>query len=114
MRYDPGFDTGDMMKLWRRDGFSLRLYYLGSEKIGYVFRDGGKVVFSGCDYRPSPLHSCDSLDSVYGLLGFLSMQDGDTDAEYFADYTPAQLAWRDSGRAEELSMYVYDHEERRS
>lgn len=45
----------------------------------------------------------DAPEIVGGLLGFLSLQPGDTDDEYFANYTNKQIAWRDA-RAEELSF----------
>lgn len=104
----------DILKVWKRDGFRLTLYYTGGERLEYRFTDKGKVIFTGNDYRPSPMHAIDSLESVYGLLGFLSLQPGDTDKEYFDKYSEDQLAWSESGRAEELSLLVNDFEERRN
>lgn len=103
----------DILKVWKRDGFRLTLYYLGGERIGYRFTDKGIKIFEGKDFRPSPMYAIDSLESVYSLLGFLSLQDGDTDSDYFKDYTPDQLAWRDGSRPEYLSLLVNDFEERK-
>lgn len=104
----------DILRVWKRHTFRLTLYYIGGDKIAYRFSDSGIKIFEGNDFRPSPMHAIDSLDSVYALLGFLSLQKGDTDAEYFATYTPDQIAWRDSGRAERLSMLVCEFEERKA
>ncbi len=60
-------------------------------------------LFSGSDFRPSPLHSIDGDESVSALLGFLTLRLGDTDREYFDRYTAVQLDFaRD--HAESLSM----------
>jgi hypothetical protein len=109
----------DILKIWRKDGFRLTTWdtgrrdYRGQTKIGYRFCDGGKVIFTGEDFCASPLHADDSPESVHALLGFLSCQPGDTDAEYFKDYTPAQMAWAQSYRAELLGLLVSNFEEAR-
>lgn len=77
--------------------------------IGYELRDpSGAVLFSGDDFRPSPVHADDSDDTLRGLLGFLTLRPGDTDAEYFADYTPAQLAFATSDAAQLLAFIYSD------
>lgn len=63
------------------------------------------VIFNGDDFCSSPLHAEDSDNTVRALLAFLTLRPGDTDPDYFADYTPAQHAFA-SGDAEELSMYA--------
>ena len=106
----------DLIKTWRKAGFTLRLYDLyrsnsmGKAILGYEFKDGRKVIFAGEDFGCSPLHGIDSLETVYALLGFLSAGEHGTNEEYFADYTPEQIAWRDSNRREELSVLVCDYE----
>jgi len=110
----------EFIKTWRRDGFSLRLYDTGrtgdygKARLAYRFRDRGTLIFEGDDFFCSPMHAIDSLDCVYSLLGFLSLRPGDTDSEYFDGYTPEQMAWCQSGRAEWLSCLVCDGEERLS
>ena len=49
------------------------------------------VLFEGSDFAGSPLHSDDSDATVATLMGFLTLKPGDTDADYFKDYTPEQL-----------------------
>lgn len=75
--------------------FTLNLYYLGHERIGYEFRmrehGMSKLIFSGDDFRPSPLHSVDSNETVAALMSFLTLRPGDTDADYFANYTEKQM-----------------------
>ncbi len=107
----------ELIRTWRAGGFSLRLFDTGrydnrgQSYLGYELRDARKLVFEGDDFAGSPLHADDSDATVASLLGFLSLRPGDTDADYFADYTPAQLAWCQS-RGEELSMYATELEER--
>lgn len=63
------------------------------------------VLFEGEDFGCSPLHCIDSNETIAGIMGFLTLRPGDTDAEYFADYTEAQLAYC-SEHAEALSCEV--------
>jgi hypothetical protein len=111
--------TGETVTVWKQDGYELRLFDGGTDSEGrdllaYSFTDrrfpDGRRLFTGADYRPSPLHAVDSLESIAGLLGFLSLREGDTDGEYFDTYNERQLAWRDSGRAEELQLIVHELE----
>jgi len=109
--------TEDAIRVWESEGFKVELWETGKRhgtgqhRLQYRFSDHDKMVFVGDDYGCSPLHCIDSDDTVFGLLGFLSLGKGDTDPEYFESYDKAQLAWRDSPRREELSLLVYDFEE---
>lgn len=85
---------------------------MGKSELHYVLFDetepfGRGIVFEGDDFHPSPLHAVDSDETVAALLGFLSLRPGDTDSEYFADYSDDQVAWRDR-RAEDLGMIAYE------
>lgn len=51
------------------------------------------VIFDAADYHGSPMVADDSDANVEGLMGFLTLQPGDTDPEYFASYTDAQRAF---------------------
>jgi hypothetical protein len=92
------------------NGFRLELYDLntrdrdGKWTLGYEFYHHDALIFEGEDFYASPLHAVDSDATVAGLLTFLSLRPGDTDPDYFADYTEEQLAWaREWG--ETLSLY---------
>lgn len=63
----------------------------GQKLVGYRLLFNGKVLFEGKEYGVSPLHAEDSDEAVAGLMSFLCMRPGDTDAEYFEKYTPEQL-----------------------
>jgi len=110
---------GACIKRWNKDGFTLRIFDFpfpqrGSRRYyGYEFKDGRKVIFEGKDFGPGYAIAPDSLEAVYGLLGFLSVQEGDTDKEYFEKYTAKQMEWVRSGRCEELNLLVHDWEMRR-
>jgi hypothetical protein len=72
--------------------------------IGYRLTGPQGVVFEGSDFSPSPMDAIDSDAALRGILGFLTLRPGDTDPEYFEDYTPAQLAFCETD-AEALSRY---------
>jgi len=101
-----------LIKVWRKDGFVLKVYDMqrqdryGKWVVGYKFWDRGQLIFKGRDFHCSPLHAVDSPATAYGILGFLSLRPGDTDREYFDSYTPKQLAWCQSSRADELALKV--------
>ena len=79
----------------------------------YTMLLDGEVLFEGNGYRPAAIRlKQQSLEQqALGLLAFLTLQPGDTDEEYFENYTPAQLAWATSFRCECASGYVRDREE---
>lgn len=101
------------MKLtWRKRGFTLRLWdthkrdWRGQTYLSYELKDGREVIFSGDGFSGSPIHSNESRKTVMELLGFLTLQPGDTDREYFQKYTPRQLEWCTSPRSNELRMLL--------
>ena len=93
-------------------GHTLRTWDTGRLRngrtcIGYELRDlAGAVLFRGEDFGPSPMHADDSDETLRALIGFLTLRPGDTDREYFADYTPAQLAFARSSTCE-LLQFIY-------
>lgn len=68
----------------------------GQTVIGYRLSMGRVVLFEGEDFAGSPLHADDSDDTVRALLGFLTLKPGDTDADYFAHYTPRQMEFAET------------------
>ena len=102
--------TYDLIRTWSSGDFRLELYdtyqtRYGKSQLAYQFFHKEVLVFEGADYGPSPLHSIDGDLSVAGLLSFLSLRPGDTDMEYFRDYTRKQFAFADH-YGEELSLEV--------
>lgn len=101
-------------------GYSLFLWDTGRRTggafgrcdLGYVLRKGRRVIFEGDRYSPGAGTAIDSDAAVFGLLGFLTLKPGDTDPDYFRDYTPGQLEWASSDDAERLAMLAYDYENR--
>ena len=98
------------------DGFRLQTWDTfvqddrGQTVIAYRLSHGGRTIFEGDDYAGSPMHADDSDATLRGLIAFLTLQPGDIDAEYFADYTPEQLAFARTD-AEALSSWAEDSEE---
>jgi hypothetical protein len=110
----------ELIRKWRskyNPNWKLRVYdlnkrnSLGKNVLGYEFYDKKALIFKGEDFCCSPLHAVDSLNVVASILTFLSLCPGDTDAEYFEDYTQQQIEWRDQN-AEMLDNEVSEMEER--
>ena len=74
-------------------------------RVAEAERERSRTVFEGEDFSPSPLHAIDSDEAVAALMGFLTLRPGDTDREYFAEYTPEQLEFADQ-HAEALACEV--------
>lgn len=83
----------------------------GQTTIGYVLSQGAGmsrglgIIFRGEDFHGSPLHADDSDETVACLMSFLTLRPGDTDPDYFANYTDAQRAFCEQ-HAEALSLEV--------
>lgn len=94
--------------------FTLRVFDTGKPSARYAMRtvlgyelrqhESGRtsVLFSGDDFQPSCLYADDSDKAIAALLGFLTLRRGDTDSDYFAKYTPDQIAFTEQ-HAETLS-----------
>lgn len=101
------------LKIWD----THRTAFGGKSRLGYRLSMGvggespvgnpaaWKVIFEGEDFGCSPLHAVDSDETIAGIMGFLTCKPGDTDPEYFRDYTPAQLDYCQQ-HAEALSCEV--------
>ena len=108
----------ELIKTWRKDGFTLRLWdtgttsqHNGATRLRYELKDHRTVVMKGDDFYASPMHGDNSLHTVCGLLGFLTLKPGDTDHEYFDKYTAPMMKWCESSRCEELGMIGIDMED---
>lgn len=82
--------------------------------VGYrlIMREAGKpalVLFRGEDIGLGMFsrHSLDSDETVRSVLSWLTLKPGDTDADFFANYTSEQLAFCDA-HADALSIETLD------
>lgn len=97
--------------------YAVRLYDTGTydsrgqTRLDYEFDQDSVRLFTGSDFRGSPMHADDSDETLAALLGFLTLRPGDTDCDYFKDYTPDQLAWSESTECEYLQGIVAIAEE---
>lgn len=83
----------------------------GQLHVGYrLTSPQGEAIFEGEDFGCAPSDAIDSDACLRGILGFLTLRPGDTDAEYFESFTPAQLAFA-ANDAEDLSQYATDPED---
>lgn len=88
----------------------VELFYLGSKNLGYRLTHQGKVLFEGTDFRPSPLHYQDSLETMVGLLGLLTLSPGGAEREFFDNYTEEQMEFAQSSVATDIQLFVHDFE----
>lgn len=91
-------------------GLNVYLSYQGSDKVAYDAFLNGEMLFTGNDFRPSPLHNIDDLQSAVSILIFLSAAPGDINKEYFANYTEKQKNWSKSFDCELLKAKISDYD----
>jgi hypothetical protein len=116
---ETGYPVPEPLRHVRQLGYTLRTWDTGRTagngrmartRIGYELRDpAGTVLFRGDDFRPGAATADDSDEALRALLGFLTLRPGDTDREYFADYSAAQQAFTASSDCE-LLQYLYSEE----
>ncbi len=66
---------------------------LGKNVLAYRLTMNGRELFTGADFACAPGHAIDSDSCIECLMGFLTLRPGDTDADYFANYTAEQKAY---------------------
>jgi hypothetical protein len=110
--YRPGMGPRFTLQIFAtnrtRGGKDVLAYRLTQARVNTNRFDqtpGQGVVFEGADFGNSPMHAIDSDATVVGLMSFLTLRPGDTDAEYFANYTERQRDFA-SEHAESLSAEV--------
>jgi hypothetical protein len=76
--------------------------------LGYRFSKGSTdIIFEGEDFHCSPVVAIDSDDALRGILTFLTLRPGDTDKDYFDNYTSRQWDFVHSD-AESISLYALE------
>jgi hypothetical protein len=114
----PGEPGCEFLREWEEGDFRLLLWdtntRVGSgpqSRLAYQFFHKGELIFQGADYGCSPMHAVDSDECVAGLLTFLALRPGDTDSEYFKDYSVQQMAFA-MEHGEELGVIAMEMEEK--
>jgi len=102
-------ETDHVLRTWDT-GRTAGNGMMARSRTGYDFMSpDGERIFRGTDFRCSPCFAEDSDDALRALLGFLTLRPGDTDAEYFERYSPAQRAFAESSDCE-LLAFLYSEE----
>lgn len=109
----PDTDDPRMLRHVEVDGYRLMMwdtYRVGPHHksiLGYAFFAPGATepLFSGEDFGAPACRAIDSDRVVRCLLGFLTLRPGDTDRDYFDDYTPEQMAFA-MGPALDLQIWA--------
>ena len=108
----PELDDPRILRHVNVDGYRLltwetrQRFRTGQLIVGYAFYEPGieEPLFCGEDYGCSPLDCVDSDNCLRGIMGYLTLREGDTDREYFDNYTERQLKWS-RNKAEELTFW---------
>jgi hypothetical protein len=95
------------------DSIQVYTIYTGGVKVTYYAFKNGSLLFDGF-VNLGAASSPDSLQTCVDILSFLSCQPGDTDPEYFANYTTAQMDWANSYECEQLKGLLMDFEDKAS
>jgi hypothetical protein len=103
----PGFISGRLMAAYQLD--HEHIIHVSRDSVtgyrttwSYVLERNGTVIFEAADFSAG-------TNLTYGeaareVLGFLTTGADDVEDDYFNDYTPGQIAWRDEC-AEDLVMF---------
>lgn len=105
----------DQIARFTYGSIDLLMYWDGATvnqkcKISYEMRRHGIPIASGNDFVIGQQMYPDSIESIVSLLGFMTVQKGDTDEQYFEKHVPAHLDWLDSRECQELGVYISDYE----
>lgn len=83
--------------------------YVTHHTLAYALWDGsGRLVFHGSDINHPMCALIDSDEMLRNVLGWLTLRPGDTDSDFFENYTPSQLKWVESAECEELQLWSID------
>lgn len=98
------WDTYRQEPKWGKSILGYRLEEVSQSRVGQR-KSARKLLFEGEDFAIPTAYGVDSDESVRSIMGFLTLRPGDTDREYFENYTREQLAFADQ-HAEALSGEV--------
>jgi len=97
-------------------GLKLILYWQGrTDKRGkcqmeYELFLNDQLIGEGNDFCLGAGQYPDTIDAPTSLLGFLTVQKGDTDDDYFKNHSQEHLKFTESNLCEDLRTYLYDYE----
>ncbi|MGP3916328.1 hypothetical protein [Nonomuraea sp. 10N515B] len=98
-------DNDHQLELWptgRTEDGRIRWQYRLSRQNHTIFTGSDVTSGAGVVFTAAEL-----VCAARTVLAYLTLQEGDTDREYFDAYTSTQIAWRDQ-YAEELSVHAMD------
>ena len=102
--YRKGYGPTFTLRMFATDKF-VRCSYLVAYELLQHENGNTTILFSGEDFSPSIIDADDSDASVVSLMGFLTVRPGDTDDEYFEEYSDIQLEYCDN-HAEMLGFEI--------
>lgn len=91
----------DPMWTWQDpDGYGFKVELFDSNErdrygkwaVPFKFYHKGELIFENTLWA-SPMHATDNRETLAAVLCFCSLKPGDTDSEFFADYSERQLEW---------------------
>lgn len=101
----------ELMLRYQADGVTCSIYWNGGNKCSYIFESEGVELTRGNDFKPSPMHYIDSIETMVSLLSFMAVKPGDTDDDYFKYHSDAFMDWLETDRRDALNLMISDFED---
>ena len=73
----------EAMQTFEHGNFKVETFYIGNTNVAYKVYINGVLVYEDDTFKPSILHAIDGTESLVSLLGFLLLQEGDVNPDYF-------------------------------
>ncbi len=105
LKEDPNFLSSLILEEY---SFEVYLIFVGTHNPHYYAFYKDELLFEGIDFKPSPLYGVDSLEIICSLCSFLTTKIGDVERDYFADYSPKQLAFIETSDCEGIGSLLSD------
>lgn len=105
----------ELLQTFEYKEIKVETYYKGTDYLHNKTYLNGKLVCEDGTYRPGRATCIDSTEAMVGLLGFLTLRQGDVEPSYFEAINAPELAeWADkedySNSAQDIRMMIYDFE----
>lgn len=107
------YDSEDKVAEFNYKGIKVQLFWDGftqggKPRLSFMLHYKGKEIHKGDDLCLGMGTYPDSIEAVTSLLGFLVLQPGDVDTEFFKNHSPEFLALLDTPVFDDLRVYVND------
>lgn len=111
------FDNDDLMSEFNHKGIKCQLFWDGKNngnqcQFSYITSYKGIELLKGTDlFIPVSIAPPDTYKAMISYLSWVIVRDGDTDKDFFKDYSPEALDFvNNNSDLEEVRLFVNDFE----